>query len=202
MVAKPHLLAAVTVTLAMGLAGTTVSAAGIFTLKSTTFRDGAMLPKKVADSKANLPNNPNCVGDNVSPELSWTGAPDGTKSLAITVVDANGGGGRGFAHWVAYGIAPSVTGFTEGEVSKISDKYIGGKNGFGVGFFSGPCAPPGTSPHHYVFTLFATDLNPKDMSPGMTRDDLLATLGPPAPAPTHVKAISTLVGTFVNPWHE
>ena len=59
------------------LAGT-ASAAEIFTLSSSTFKDGAMLPKKAAGvNKA----NPNCVGENVSPHYSWTGVPAGTTSL-------------------------------------------------------------------------------------------------------------------------
>jgi hypothetical protein len=53
------------------------NAQAAFTLSSTTFKDGTMMPKKVANK--NLQNS-NCVGDNVSPELSWSGTPAGTKS--------------------------------------------------------------------------------------------------------------------------
>jgi hypothetical protein len=49
----------------------------IFTLKSTTFADGKLMPKKVSNTKANGNNNPNCVGDNVSPQFSWSNVPDG-----------------------------------------------------------------------------------------------------------------------------
>jgi phosphatidylethanolamine-binding protein (PEBP) family uncharacterized protein len=54
------------------------------------------MPKKVANKN---PANPNCVGDNVSPQLSWSGAPDGTKSFALTMVDPEGRGGLGVFHW-------------------------------------------------------------------------------------------------------
>jgi phosphatidylethanolamine-binding protein (PEBP) family uncharacterized protein len=55
-------------------------AADPFTLTSTTFKDGQLMPRKVANSTA---TNPNYVGENVSPQLSWTGVPEGTKSYAI-----------------------------------------------------------------------------------------------------------------------
>ena len=56
--------------LALACAGGAANAQQVFTLSSTTFKDGAMLPAKAANSKANAPNNANCVGDNVSPQLS------------------------------------------------------------------------------------------------------------------------------------
>src|ERR1700716_1803900 len=74
---KRNLLLAGAMATALGLAGQSANAAEVFTLTSTTFKDGTMLPKKVANSTANVPTNPNCVGDNVSPQLSWTGVPDG-----------------------------------------------------------------------------------------------------------------------------
>jgi Raf kinase inhibitor-like YbhB/YbcL family protein len=170
-------------------------AADPFKLTSTTFKDGQMMPKKVAN---NLSNNPNCVGENVSPQLSWSGAPDGTKSFAILMEDPEGRNGAGVHHWVAYGIAPNVTSFAEGELSKPSDKYVGGKSTQGVGYYSGPCTPPGT-PHHYTFVVIATDLDPKELPPGLTREEFLAKLAPPAPAPNHGKGSAGLVGLFVKP---
>ena len=115
-----------------------------------------MMPKKVANK--NTGNNANCVGENVSPQLSWTGVPAGTKSFALLMEDPEGRGGAGVHHWVAYGIPANVTSFAEGEVSKESDKYVGGKSTQGVGNYSGPCTPPGT-PHHYTFVIVATDLD-------------------------------------------
>src|SRR6202521_6181619 len=145
------------------------NAADPFTLTSTTFKDGQLMPKKVANTS---PTNPNCVGENVSPQLSWTGVPDGTKSFAILMEDPEGRGGAGVHHWVAYGIPLEVTSFAEGEVSKESPKYVGGKSTQGVGFYSGPCTPPG-SPHHYTFIVVATDLDAKELAPGLTREDFL-----------------------------
>ena len=187
-----HLLAASALTVAFAASA---AAADPFTLKSSTFKDGQLMPRKVANKN---PQNPNCVGDNVSPQLSWSGAPEGTKSFAILMEDPEGRGGAGVHHWVAYGIPPSVTSFAEGEVSKATDKYVGGKSTQGVGFYSGPCTPPGT-PHHYTFVVIATDLDPKELQPGMTREEFLATLVPPAPAMSHAKGSAGLVGLFVKP---
>jgi len=169
------------------------AAAAPFTLTSATFKDGTMMPKKVANMNQPGANpNPNCVGENVSPQLSWSGMPDGTKSFAVTMVDPEGRGGLGVFHWVAYGIPTNVTSFAEGEVSKASDKYVGGKSTQGVANYSGPCTPPG-SPHHYTFKVIATDLDPKELPPGLTLPELEAKLN------GHVKGAAGLVGLFVKP---
>src|SRR5437588_8716477 len=164
-------------------------AADPFAVTSTTFKDGQIMPRKVANSS---PTNPNCVGENVSPQLSWTGVPDGPKSFAILMEDPEGRGGAGVHHWVAYGIPASVTSFAEGEVSKPSDKYVGGKSTQGVGNYSGPCTPPG-SPHHYSFKIIATDLDPKELPPGLTLPELDAKLA------GHAKGAAGHVGLFTHP---
>ena len=186
-----HLLPCGALTLAFAASA---AAADPFTLTSTTFKDGQLMPRKVANS---TPNNPNCVGENVSPQLSWANPPEGTKSFALLMEDPEGRGGAGVHHWVAYGIPPNVTSFAEGEVSKASDKYVGGKSTQGVGNYSGPCTPPGT-PHHYTFVVIATDLDPKELPPGLTREEFLAKLVP-AGGLSHAKGTAGLVGLFVKP---
>jgi Raf kinase inhibitor-like YbhB/YbcL family protein len=170
-------------------------------LTSTTFKDGTMMPTKVANmNRPGAPANPNCVGQNVSPELSWSGEPAGTKSFAITMIDPEGRGGLGVFHWVAYGIAPNVHSFAEGEVSNDSPKYVGGKSTQGVGHFSGPCTPPG-SPHHYTFKVIATDLDPKALPPGLTLPEFEAKMTEDlAPGKrSHALAAAGLVGLFTHP---
>jgi Raf kinase inhibitor-like YbhB/YbcL family protein len=187
----PHLLTAGALAVAFAVSA---AAQTPFTLTSSTFKDGQMMPRKVANKNA---QNPNCVGDNVSPQLSWTGAPDGTRSFALLMEDPEGRGGAGVHHWVAYGIPPNVTSFAEGEVSKESDKYTGGKSTQGVGFYSGPCTPPGT-PHHYTFVVIATDFDPKELPAGLTREEFLAKLVPQG-GMSHAKGSAGLVGLFVKP---
>jgi phosphatidylethanolamine-binding protein (PEBP) family uncharacterized protein len=113
--------------LCLAFAATGSNAADIFSLTSTTFEDGKLMPKKVANSKANQPNNPNCVGDNVSPQFSWSNPPDGTKSFMLMMFDPEWRAPSGVSHWVAYGIPSSVTGFAEAETSKPTNSYVGGK---------------------------------------------------------------------------
>jgi len=187
--------------ISIAVAGATANAAEAFKLSSTTFQDGKVMPKKVANSGANTQNNPNCVGDNVSPQFSWTNVPDGTKSFVFLMTDPEGRGGAVTFHWVAYGIPATVSGFAEGEVDKPSDKYVGGKSSRSVGFYSGPCTPSGM-PHHYTFVLIASDFDPQELPPGLTHDEVAEKLAPNGLAPQHSKGAAGLVGLFVNPWHE
>lgn len=195
---KKILLAGGAMLAVFGLSSVAFSAQAPFTLSSTTFKDGTMMPQKVANVSNPANPNPNCVGQNVSPQLSWSGAPEGTKSYVLTMVDPEGRGGLGVFHWVAYGIPANVTSFAEGEVSKATDKYVGGKSTQGVGFYSGPCTPPG-SPHHYTFKVIATDLDPKELAPGLTLPELEAKLSVPQGQPARVKGAAGLVGLFVKP---
>src|SRR5271154_4441721 len=168
---RQRLFIAAAATLVLSFAATAANAAGVFTLESKTFSDGKVMPKKVANNSA---NNPNCIGENVSPELHWSNVPDGTKSFVLLMSDPEGRAPSGVSHWVAYGIPATVTGFAEGETSKASDKYVGGKSTMGVGNYSGPCTPPGVAPHHYTFVLIATDFEPTELPPGLTRDEVIA----------------------------
>jgi Raf kinase inhibitor-like YbhB/YbcL family protein len=165
------------------------SAQGVFTLTSTGFKDGERLPTKFA---GNNKSNPNCVGENISPALNWANPPEGTKSYAILMLDIDGRPPAGVSHWVAYGIPASVTGFAEGEVSKPSEKYIGGQSTMKLSNYFGPCTPPGP-PHHYILTLMATDLEPTALKEGMTRDEAIKALD------GHAKSATSLIATFSKP---
>jgi len=173
------------------------SAADVFSLTSTTFKDGSMLPKKA--SNVNKGNNPNCVGENVSPELSWANPPAGTKSFVLLMEDPEGRAPAGVHHMVTYGIDAKVTGFAEGELSKPSDKFVGGKATQGTGIYNGPCTPANVQPHHYTFTLIATDLDPKELPPGLTRPELTDKLVPASGPAPHIKGSAGIVGLFVKP---
>ena len=165
------------------------SADGVFCLTSQSFKDGERLEVKNA---GNNKSNPNCVGENVSPALSWANPPEGTKSYALLMFDPEGRPPGGVSHWVAYGIPASVTGFAEGELSKPSDNFVGGTSLMKLPTYFGPCTPPG-APHHYTFTLMATDLEPSALKPGLTRDELIKELD------GHVKVATGIIGTFQHP---
>ena len=172
--------------------------ADVLTLTSPQIQDnGTLAVKNACNDKQ---RSPNCVGDNVSPPLQWSGVPEGTKSFALLLFDPEGRAPAGVSHMVLYGIAADVTGFKEGELSAPSEKFVGGKSLMGLATYFGPGTPPGTDWHHYTFTLIATDLDPKDpaLKPGMTREELAAALGIGTPT-SHVKGSAGLVTRFKHP---
>lgn len=172
--------------------------ADVLKLTSPQLQDNGELAIK--NACADKQRSPNCVGDNISPPLAWTGVPEGTKSFALLMFDPEGRAPAGVSHMVIYGIPADVKGFAEGELSKPSDKFIGGKSTMEKDIYWGPGTPPNTDWHHYTFTLVATDLDPKDplLKPGMTREELAAALGAGTPN-SHVKGSAGLVTRFKHP---
>src|SRR5215813_10576954 len=128
------------------LCATAVSAQP-FTLTSSNFKDSTMMDRKHA---GNIASNPNCIGENVSPELKWSNTPAAAKSLVLVMSDWEGQGCLGSHHLLAYNIAPTVTGFAEGELSKASDKFTGGKETAGTIGYDGRCPRAGTTAHHFI----------------------------------------------------
>ncbi len=126
-------------------AGACVQGKPTLTIGSSSFSDGGTIPVQYT-----------CDGKNVSPELHWSGVPQATKSLALTVFDPDARHGAGFWHWVDYGIDPSATGAKEGAAPAGTE----GAQSTGRTGYTGPCPPPGDAPHHYRFTLYALDDTP------------------------------------------
>jgi Raf kinase inhibitor-like YbhB/YbcL family protein len=96
-----------------------------------------------------------CDGSDVSPAISWGPSPMITSSFALTVVDTDTP--FGFVHWVIYNIGMGTHELRQGlpKQASLSDGTQG-VNDFDKVGYSAPC-PPGNSPHHYVFTLYALD---------------------------------------------
>jgi len=170
--------------------------ADVLTLTSPQIPDNGALAVK--NACADKQRSPNCVGENISPPLAWSGVPEGTKSFALLLFDPEGRAPEGVSHMVLYGIPASVTSFAEGEISQPSDKFVGGKSAMDKATYWGPGTPPGTDWHHYTFTLIATDLDPKALAPGLTRAELAAALGVGTPT-SHVKGTAGLVTRFKHP---
>jgi Raf kinase inhibitor-like YbhB/YbcL family protein len=100
-----------------------------------------------------------CGGKNVSPQLSWTGAPAGTKSFAITCFDPDAPTGSGYWHWLVCNVPPSVSSLDAGAGTGKSP--AGGKgalNDLGLTTYAGPCPPTHDIPHRYIFTVYALDV--------------------------------------------
>jgi Raf kinase inhibitor-like YbhB/YbcL family protein len=135
-----------------------------FRLSSTTFENNATLPLSMI---ATFPStsNPNlnaCTvdgsrGGNQTPELSWTGAPKGTRSFVMIMYDVT----ASFTHWGMYNISPMATELPAN--AGVSGSTFGTQvaNDYGIGDLSydGPCPPTSLSPlvHRYVFTVYALD---------------------------------------------
>jgi Raf kinase inhibitor-like YbhB/YbcL family protein len=99
-----------------------------------------------------------CSGGNVSPALSWSNAPAGTKSFALLVHDPDAPTGSGWWHWVVYDIPANVSSLPAGagdpKNSLLPSGAVQGRTDFGTTGYGGPCPPPG-KPHHYYFRLYA-----------------------------------------------
>ena len=105
-------------------------------------------------------------GDNVSPELAWSGAPEGTKSFALTMYDPDAPTGSGWGHWVVYDIPASCTSLPRGAGSAGGALPTGAKQGrtdFGEPGYGGAAPRPGHGPHRYIFTLHALNVDKLDV---------------------------------------
>jgi Raf kinase inhibitor-like YbhB/YbcL family protein len=123
-----------------------------FEITSAAFKAGGTIPSRYS-----------CDGENVSPPLSFAGAPADTRSLALVVDDPDAPVGT-FTHWLAWGIDPGADGLDEGQAAPRE-----GRNGFGTTGYAGPCPPRGR--HRYFFRLHALDAE-LDLQPGADRDRL------------------------------
>jgi Raf kinase inhibitor-like YbhB/YbcL family protein len=115
-------------------------------LTSSAFQSGANIPPKFT-----------CDDRNISPELSWKGAPAGTKSFALVMHDPDAPVSGGYTHWVAYNIPAAGDHIAEDapKQDRLPGGGIQGKNDSGTYGYTGPCPPSGT--HRYYFRLYALD---------------------------------------------
>src|SRR5512142_2360773 len=100
-----------------------------------------------------IPRRHTCDGEDLSPALSWSGAPESTREFAVVCEDPDAPGGT-FVHWVIWGIPKSASALPEGVSAGDAVPGLGsarqGTNGFRVRGYRGPCPPPGGA-HHYHF---------------------------------------------------
>jgi Raf kinase inhibitor-like YbhB/YbcL family protein len=127
-----------------------------FTVTSDSLKDGEYLKK---DHILSEDFGFGCAGGNQSPHLKWSGAPEGTKSFAVTCYDPDAPTGSGFWHWVVVNIPPNVTELALDAGNTKSGKLPQGalqtRTDFGAPGYGGPCPPEGDHPHRYLFTVHA-----------------------------------------------
>lgn len=108
-----------------------------------------------------------CSGRNESPVLRWSGLPEGTRSLALTVFDPDAPTGSGWWHWVVVDIPPVATGLAANAGARGGAGLPKGarqiRNDYGAFAWGGMCPPPGDKPHRYVFTLYALGVERLDI---------------------------------------
>lgn len=109
------------------------------TVTTTSFAKGGSIPSEYS-----------CQGADISPQLSFSGAPKGTKALAVVLADPDAPGGT-FYHWGRYNIPPSVKSLDIGAAKGTAKES---KNDFGSSRYNGPCPPSGQT-HRYIFTVYA-----------------------------------------------
>ncbi len=158
-------------------------------LTTTAFADGAAIPERHAQQ-----------GRDVSPALSWSGAPDSTRSFVLLVHDADAAIGDGTddtLHWLVWNIPGSATSLAEG-VAQGAQLANGMRQISASGpYYRGPAAPSTGPAHHLVFELYALDATVNvpatGMSPAATRAAVMAAVA------THVRGKGVMVGTYRRP---
>ena len=154
------------------------------TLRSSAFDAGTAIPKRHAYGGE---------GDNLSPELGWSGVPEATQEFALICDDPDAPSPQPWVHWVIYKIPRDARGLAEGVPARARlDSPRGalqGKNSWKEIGWGGPFPPPGHGTHHYHFKLYALDA-PLALDAGATKAELVRAMQ------GHVIARGELGGTY------
>jgi Raf kinase inhibitor-like YbhB/YbcL family protein len=145
------------VTFGLSLLGAGAANAQSMTLASADIKEGGTMATEQVFKGFG------CTGSNLSPALSWSGAPSGTKSFALSMYDPDAPTGSGWWHWVVFNIPVATTSLPKGagDVKKklMPKGAIQSLTDFGAAGFGGPCPPAGDKPHRYQITVFAVDVD-------------------------------------------
>jgi hypothetical protein len=131
---------------------------GVLELTSPAFANGGRIPDRFTCAASAPP----------SPELRWTGLPEGTVELALVMDDPDTPRGN-YVHWVLYGIDPTLGAIEEGSVPAGAT--------VGSSAYNRPCPPQGDGVHRYHLSLYALSA-PSGLGPGATPDELRAAIAP------------------------
>lgn len=167
----------------------------VMTLTSTAFADGGQIPMKHAQP-----------GRDVSPPLAWSGAPDSTRSFVLIVHDADAAIGDGtddMLHWMVWNIPGTATSLPEGvpqgaitlgsATGNAAPRQLSGTGPY----YRGPAAPSTGPAHHYLFELYALDVNVNVQATGQTAPPVRAAVM--AAMQSHIRGKAVLVGLYRRP---
>ena len=148
-------------------------------ITSSAFAEGGMIPKRYT-----------CDSEDVSPDLAWSGVPDGTQSIALICDDPDAPMGT-WVHWVLFNLPADLTGLPTaiGPDKTLANGGLHGKNVFGRLGYRGPCPPGGT--HRYYFKLYALDIR-LDLDSGIKKTQLLDAME------GHILAEGQLMGKYTR----
>lgn len=153
----------------------------LFSISSEAFEQGDGIPSKYT-----------CDGVNISPPLAWSGAPDGTQSLALIVDDPDAPDPAApkmiWVHWLLYDLPADSNSLAEAVTSDaLPNRTLEGQNDWNSPGYRGPCPPVGR--HRYYFKLYALDVVLPDLGCPSKADLINAMEG-------HVLAEAELMGTY------
>jgi Raf kinase inhibitor-like YbhB/YbcL family protein len=143
----------------------------LFEVTSPDFPDNGLLSEANAGIGTSLRGPWACGGQNISPALAWSHAPAETQSFAVIMDDPDAASGRGGNHWITYDIPAAAKGVARGDANQPG-KFVSGNSGNGAAYH-GACAEPGAKAHHFIFFVYALDIGPGKLKPGLTKAELV-----------------------------
>jgi Raf kinase inhibitor-like YbhB/YbcL family protein len=152
-----------------------------FSLTSEDMTDGEKLDMSHVHESAD--------GENDSPELSWSGFPEETRSFAVSCFDPDAPSPSGYWHWIVVDLPPDTTSLPRGagrDDASLPGKAFHIRNDYGTRDFGGAAPPPGDPPHRYVFAVHALDVDSLGLDPDATATIVAINVG------THTIARGTL----------
>lgn len=118
---------------------------------------------------------PRCGGKNISPQLTWNGAPRGTVSYVLTMIDIDVKPAQ-WSHWIVVDLPATATSLPRG-VAQLPGKARAVASNFGDLFYDGPCPPNGSGVHHYQITVWAMPSAETAIAPDAGATDVSSMLG-------------------------
>ena len=154
----------------------------MLTVTSSSFSDSGSIP------------NAYCAigvdgASNISPQLSWSAPPEGTRSMIVTIIDHHPIA-RMWVHWVVVDIPPSVTSLAEDASGSLATPILELKNTTGRAGYGGPKPPIGSGDHDYVVTVYALDIEAPSLPKEPTAADIALAVD------RHTLAMGSITGVF------